>query len=175
MISPIGSHKRRGQGPGARGLGNKGKPATSSPPVPGPRSPIPVFWPLAPHLDTRRGLTLIEVLVSVAILAAGAVLILQALATGAYTLNVARNRTQAYTFARSKMADLEMALRQGEELKTRGRFRMGREQYRWTLHSSATEDPEFELITLTVAWRQGQHDHESQFSTVRRIEPEEAL
>jgi prepilin-type N-terminal cleavage/methylation domain-containing protein len=53
------------------------------------------------------GLTLVEVLISIAILALGAGLVMQALARGAHTLVVARNRSTAYAFSAAKMTDLE--------------------------------------------------------------------
>ena len=123
----------------------------------------------------RRGLTLVEILVAVAILATGGVLILQALARGAYTLKVAENRRHAYIFSQAKMADLDMSLKQGLEPTTRGQFRMGREQFRWDVYTSPTEEPELQLVTLRVAWRQGQHDYASQFSTLVRVKEEEEL
>ena len=122
-----------------------------------------------------RGLTLVEILVAVAILATGGVLILQALARGAYALNVAENRRWAYVFSQAKMADLDMSLKQGLEPKTHGEFRMGREQFRWDVDTFATDEPELQLVTLTVAWRQGRHDYASQFSTLVRVEVEEEV
>lgn len=121
----------------------------------------------------QRGLTLVEILISVAILSAGTVVVMQALAQGAYVLKVATNRMWAYTFSKSKMADLEMSLKQGLELKTRGTFRMGHEQFRWEIDTSPMEEPALELVTLTVAWRQGAHDYASRFSTVARVLEEE--
>ena len=105
-----------------------------------------------PH--SEFGLTLVEILVSVAILAAGTVLVLQALGRGAYLLTVARQRSNAYAFSAAKMADLELSLRQGGEPQTKGRFGQGRDQFVWQADvSPARESPNLALVMLTVSWR----------------------
>jgi len=119
-------------------------------------------------------LTLVEVLVSVAILGAGTVLIMQAFVRGTYAITAAQKRLQAYTFSAAKMADLEMARRQGEDPKSSGAFRMGRDQFSWSVQRAlAFGDPELELATLTVAWRQGRHEYSTTLDAVARIPIEE--
>ena len=118
-----------------------------------------------------RGLTLIEILISVIILASASVLMMQALAKGAYTLTVAKNRISAYAFAASKMADLELALEQGAELDPRGQFRIGRDAFQWRVEQAPfDEGPNLERVTLTVEWHQGRHDYASQVNTLRHLE-----
>ena len=121
----------------------------------------------------RQGLTLVEVLISVAILAVGAVLIMQALARGAYGLTVASNRSTAYAFAAAKLVDLELSAQQGTVPKTRGRFRTDRGRFEWTVHTAPLDEPQLELIMLTVSWRQGRHAYESSYSTAQRVPLEE--
>ena len=117
-----------------------------------------------------RGLTLIELLISVAILASAAVIIMQALARGAYTLALAHNRLRAYAFCASKMADLETHFRDANPLDTHGEFRNGRDQFQWHVETSpVSDDPPFELVTLTVGWQQGRAAYESQVSALRRV------
>lgn len=121
-----------------------------------------------------RGLTLIEVMVSVAILASASVLILQALARGAHTLALAKNRLRAYTFASAKLPDVELSLAQGNPPTTAGEFRAGHDQFEWRVDTLADPDtPELQQITLTVAWRQGPTPYETRVGTLRYIPPEE--
>ena len=116
------------------------------------------------------GLTLIEILISVVILATASVLIMQALVRGAYALEVAHRRTQAYTFSSVKMADLEMSLQRGQEPKTHGEFRMDHTPFEWDVQMMPLADePQLQLVTLTVGWRQGRNDYSSQVSTVAKM------
>ena len=115
-------------------------------------------------------MTLIEILVSVAILATALVFILQACVRGAYVLTQTQYRLSAYAFASAKMADLELAFRQGVIPKVSGEYRVGREQFRWHVNTApSSEDPRFELVTLTVGWHQGRNAYESRVATLRRI------
>ena len=109
---------------------------------------------------------LIEILLSVAILAAGIVVIMQALARGAYALTFAENQLRAYTFARSKLVDLDMSFRRGVEPVDHGEFRIGHEQFRWGLMAAPLEEPRLQVVTLTVAWRQGQREEAARFNLV---------
>ena len=151
--SPIGPNNHlggRGRGAGGRG--------TSRAPRPAPR---------APH--ARFGLTLIEVLISLAILSIGQVIVMQGLARGAHALAAARYRSTAYTFASAKLADLELSQQQGAEARLSGRFGSGQETFNWRVDAVPQEDqPGLELVTLTVDWRQGQHAYAQRFSTMRR-------
>jgi hypothetical protein len=113
---------------------------------------------------------LVEILVSLAILAGAIAVILQACARGAYLLRVVQHRVTAYTFASAKMADLELTYRQGVIPKPSGEFWAGQDAFQWTVDSAPlAEHPELELVTLTVGWRQGAKDYASQFSLVRRL------
>ena len=119
---------------------------------------------------SKRGLTLIEILISIAILASASVLIMQALVRGAYMLTLAKNRLTAYTFLSAKMADLELGFQQGIPPKPSGQFRAGRDQFQWHLDTApAAEDARLELVTVTVGWHQGRRDYESHTSLLRRL------
>ena len=114
-----------------------------------------------------------EVLLSVAILAIGAVLIMQALARGAYALAVAKYRSTAYAFSEAKLADLELSASQGLIPKASGHFGAGQERFEWTVSATPLEEAlPIQRVTLTVGWRQGRHPYESDFSLVQRVPPE---
>ena len=120
-----------------------------------------------------RAFTIVEVLLSIAILSVGAVLVMQALARGAYAVTVADARTTVYTFASAKLADLDVAFTQGSMPRTGGKFTSDGTPFQWQLDTSPVSgEPELEMATLTVQWSQaGTTRHES-FSTVRRVLPQ---
>ena len=71
------------------------------------------------------------------------------------------------------VADIEIALKQGITPRAKGQFRMGPMPFHWRLEAeSLEEEPALQLMTLTVAWRQGGHEYDSAVSAVTRI-PEE--
>jgi hypothetical protein len=115
-------------------------------------------------------LTLVEILVSVALLASASVLVMHALAQGAYVSTLAHNRLRAHAFATAKMADLDLSEAQGIAPDPEGQFRIGRQQFQWRVYAAPLQDePALEEVTLTVDWRQGRHTHESRVSTLRRL------
>ncbi len=115
-----------------------------------------------------RGLTLIEVLISVVILSTGAVLVVQALARAAYAQAVVERQTAAYLFAMSKMAGLELAIDEGQELKDReaGSFRVENQLFQWeTTAEPSRDDPELTTVALHVRWRYGPQTFEQRLET----------
>ena len=119
---------------------------------------------------SRRGLTLIEILISVAILASAVVFIMQALARGAYALSLGSNQMRAYTFASAKMADLEVALSQEAAIDEEGSTPSSRDQFRWRVAMSPVDDePQLQLVTLTIEWNQGPRVYASSYSLMRRL------
>ena len=126
------------------------------------------------RIGSKRGLTLIELLVSVTILASAIVLIMQALARSTYTLSLATSRLNANTFSRAKMAELELNFAQGIAPTPYGRVRMGREAFTWHVDSAPSpDDPQLELVTLTVEWQQGRRPYASQVSLLARLPQEQ--
>ena len=116
------------------------------------------------------GFSLIEILVSVAILAGALALILQGLVRGAYALSVAKHRLQAYAFSTAKMAEVELLARTGEAPTTEGSFRAGRDNFAWQLQAAPISDSDrLELVTLIVNWRQGQRPYDVRTSLLRRL------
>lgn len=119
-------------------------------------------------LGLRRGLTLIEVLISVILLAGGAVLVMQSFATGWEAIVRADERANAYLFALSKLADLELANQQGRDLaeRTEGSFRAGAKPFSWHLDVRAGEKSanSAQLVTLSVSWPRGKTQDGAEFS-----------
>jgi len=119
-----------------------------------------------------RGLTLIEVLVSVVLLAGGGVLVMQALAQVSHALTISQQQSQAYLFALSKMADLELAVREDGELdRVEGRFDVGRDQAAWDVSSRyVADDPQLLAVTLRVVWPIGRPTSERHLETLLRMD-----
>jgi hypothetical protein len=112
------------------------------------------------------------VLISLAILSVGQVIIMQALARGAYALASAKRRSTAYAFAAAKLADLELSERQRVEPRLSGRFGSGQDTFGWRV-DTAPDSAQLELVTLTVDWRQSGHAYAQHFSAVRRAPAED--
>ena len=141
----------------------------------------------------RKAITLIEILISVAMLSGAVVPIMQALVQSAYVLSTAKNRLEAYTFCRAKMVELEINFRQQISPKRAGQFQIGHDQFRWRVElaplpetlqvkkvdptqeaSQADEEPPLTLVTLTVGWSQGHQVYESHVSMLKRIVEEKS-
>ena len=121
-----------------------------------------------------RGLTLIEVLVSLVILSAGAVTILQAMMRISHAQILTTYQSKAYLFALSKLGDVEMAFRQGGDVKEHddGTVRVGECAFQWELAAiPLVEEPLVRAVSLAVRWRAGAQDFQRRFETQLRQMP----
>ena len=122
------------------------------------------------------GFTLVEVLLAVVLLAGTAVFAIQGLAGVASALTIAEDRFNAYAFAASKLAELEIAVHHLEPLPETqdGSFRIGSRLFEWqVVVAPASFDPKLESMTLTVRWKEGEQPYENHFTTLRKILQEE--
>ena len=123
----------------------------------------------------RGGLTLVEVLVSVVIIAIGTVVVMQALARVAQAQVVADDRVQASLVASAKMVEAELATVDGTPLSEHdgGHLRVNEQPFDWTLSAAASaEDPQVQAITLAVSWSRGQKTYRQEVSTLVRLPKE---
>ena len=140
---------------------------------PSHRSPLtchlsPVTFHLTPV--TCFGLTLVEVLLSVVLLASGGVLLMQGLARGLYAALRAEYRLRAVSVASTKLAEAELALAQSDWPAPRGRVRLGEPPLDWQVQvSPVADDPRLEEVAVTVNWRQGRHPDALRLETLRRL------
>ena len=129
--------------------------------------------PTGNNNDQGRGLTLIEVLISVVILSMGSVVIMEAFGRMAQAMAVADDETGAYLFAMSKMSEVEVEFREGrtpEEDEESGSFRLGERGYEWALRSSTlSEEPPVKSIALDVEWQRGSEMYTRRFETMLRV------
>ena len=122
--------------------------------------------------DGPSGLTLIEVLMAVTLLAVGVVLIVQGLGTVSRALEVAEQRATAYAFSASKLAELESrwaaqtvveetVQRHGGTTMAEGRL------LRWQAAvAPLAEAPGLAWLTLYVGWRTGPKSSGLQYRTL---------
>ena len=125
--------------------------------------------------NNNRGLTLIEVLVSVVILSAGAVVLTQSLANAAHAQAIAESRMQAYLLAASKLGELELTAARGELVpaQVEGTIRVAGDAFGWSAIASAPNDDLVQTVRLRISWQQGPHAYAQQFETAVRL-PENA-
>jgi hypothetical protein len=115
-------------------------------------------------------LTLVEVLLSVVLLASGGVVLMQGLAQGAAALLRAEYRLKALAVASAKLAEAELALAQAKRPAPRGRVRLGDQPLEWQVESSPVAgDPQLEAVAVAVKWRQGRHPDTLRVETLRRL------
>ncbi len=156
MILPIGSNIRLAQGSRLKVLGTD-------------------LQPPALSLQPRAGLTLVEVLVSVVLIAVGTVVVMQALANVAHAQLVAEDRAQAYLGAASKMAEVELAVAGGTPLpeETGGQGRLHEQPFEWSVSAVAhADDPEVRTVTFAVRWNRGRDTYRQEVSTLVRVPQE---
>lgn len=113
---------------------------------------------------------------TVMILSVAAVGILQALAMISRTAQISENHFQAYSFALSKMAEVQMNARKGEvsEVTDEGRFRIGMQEFTWQVAAQPVASfPTLESRSLKVAWKMGPHSYEKEYRTFVRIPKED--
>lgn len=141
-------------------------------------------------LNNQKGLTLIELLVSVMILSLGCSYALQALSKAAEAQQWVEARNEAYLFLASKAAEMEMrVLPETDPLKGSGGVLRDRAwRYQWNLSNmlsplliQAVPGAEQAAVTvtaaasflveqvLTVQWIQGQSPREVRLTTLSKV------
>lgn len=120
----------------------------------------------------RRGLSLIEVLVSIVVLSSGAVVVSDALARVAYATTVADQQALGHLIALTKMAEIEQAARVAEAPlePQHGQVIAGRDRFTWTVSPTpVADDPRLQSVELSVQWRHGEVVHEQKLTTLVTI------
>ncbi len=121
-----------------------------------------------------KAFTLIEIMISIAILSLGLILVLQGLAKCVNILRISQSNLAATLLAEDKMAEVEIAVKQNG-LKaflndTSGVEQAGNIELDWQVRLSQDEEYEdLNKVTATVNWRDGRNRGSSIFSTYLTI------
>ena len=132
---------------------------------------------LTGSLGRSKGLTLVEVLVSIVIIGIGSAFILQALARAAEVFTIVENRFSAYTFSASQLAEMEVAALKRETFPSsqEGSFEAEETRFDWSWESQPfSEDaPLLAQATLKVVWEKGGRSDEYHIESLWRLPKEE--
>ena len=124
-------------------------------------------------IGKNRGFTLIEIMISIAILAVGLIFILQGLTQCLSIMRISQDNLEASLLAEDKMADTEIAIKQDKEKffkDTSGELQSGNIEFKWQVQ--LTPDMEYEdlyKVITTVGWKEGKRNGASIFSTYLMI------
>ena len=105
-------------------------------------------------LSTKRGLTLVEVLLAVSILAIGVISVLRAYANAIATLQIGQHTIDATGLLKQKMADVEQMVLEAEEISPeseRGAFESPFEEFLWEWEIKPAEIEGLNKLTLMVS------------------------
>ena len=107
----------------------------------------------------NSGFTLVEIMVSVAILSLGLIVILQGFAGSLNILRVCRNNLEASLFAEEKMAELEINIKQSKNAfinDLSGATQVGNLGLQWQIVASPDlEYKDLNKILATISWKEG--------------------
>lgn len=137
-----------------------------------------MFGDKAVRLSDNRGLTLIEIMVSVVILTVGSIFILRVLAQVSDIQKTVENRSFVHAFATNKMAEIKQTARTAKEPleKSRGTVRLDDQRFNWSLESTLKGlQLDLQEITLKVLWKQGSDEHEEKIVTLIPVPPIEGV
>jgi len=117
----------------------------------------------------NKGFTLIEILISIAILSLGLILVLQGLTQCLNILRISQNNLETSLLAEEKMAEMEIAVKQDKEMfskDTSGQSQSGNIEFNWHVRLSPDTQYEdlYEVLT-TVNWTEGRRKGSSIFSS----------
>jgi Tfp pilus assembly protein PilE len=103
----------------------------------------------------RQGFLLMEVLVSVAILAVAMAVLLQSIQNSIWATQISRERTKAAYLAQAKMWDMEDILYwkdAAQTYDTSGYFDSPNSDYEWEVFVDSDEDISEHVVTVRVNW-----------------------
>ena len=129
------------------------------------------------EIGKNRGFTLIEIMVSIAILSLGLILILQSFAYSLNALRICRNNLEATLLAEEKMSQMQIIAQQtrGSLLSgIEGESSLGNIEFKWEI--DAVQDEEYVnlyKVASTTSWKEGRRKGAVIFVTYLRTPPYE--
>ena len=121
---------------------------------------------------TAAGLTLVELLVTVSLLAAAAVAILPGLAVAARVARVLERRTQAYFYAFNQLSEIDTSIAMGQmpAEEDDGKVDFGADRIQWRLTAApAGSDASLRILHLDLSWPRGKGSDTYGLQTVVRV------
>ena len=121
----------------------------------------------------NRGFTLIEIMISIAILSVGLIFVLQGLTQCLNILGISRDNLEASLLAEEKMTEVEIAAKQDKGTFSKdasGEAQSGNIEFKWQIQ--LTPDGEYEDLNEaldTVYWTEGRRSGASVFRTYLTI------
>lgn len=103
-------------------------------------------------MKLRRGMTLIEVLATVAILSVALPPIMYGISLATSVAGVARQRAEATNLAEAKLDELTQTINEGQTSALSGGFDQPYEQYNWQAEEANWEESYLTQLTVTVNW-----------------------
>lgn len=100
----------------------------------------------------RRGMTLIEVLTTVAIMAVALPPIMYGISLATGVAGVARQRAEAANLAQQKLDELVQTINEGQTPTLSGGFGDDYPQYQWQAEENNWEENNLSQLTVTVSW-----------------------
>jgi prepilin-type N-terminal cleavage/methylation domain-containing protein len=117
----------------------------------------------------NRGFTLIEIMISIAILSVGLIFVLQGLTQCLSILRISQDNLEASLLAEEKTTEFEIVAKQetGSFSKpTSGELQSGNIELTWQIHLTPdTENEDLNEVLTTVHWKEGRRSGTSVFST----------
>jgi prepilin-type N-terminal cleavage/methylation domain-containing protein len=113
----------------------------------------------------HRGFTLVEVLISLLLLAVVLPVAMDGVSLSLRAAEEAKFKSQASSLARAKLSELQ-AQNQWDLQKMSGDFGAGYPQYRWTAQLNNFEGSTLEQLDVSVFWRQREREHSVVLSTI---------
>jgi prepilin-type N-terminal cleavage/methylation domain-containing protein len=121
----------------------------------------------------NKGFTLIEIMISIAILSLGLILILQGLTQCLNILRISRNNLETSLLIEDKMAEMEIAVNQDTDNFSRdisGDSQSGNIEFKWQIRLNPdTEYENLYEVLATVNWAEGRRRGSSILNTYLMI------
>ncbi|WP_031549651.1 type II secretion system minor pseudopilin GspI [Parvularcula oceani] len=127
-----------------------------------------------PKTDTQTGLTLIEVLVALAVLASAVGAILIMMSTQTRNAAALRDNALARIVAENAMVEIALGVGEGDDPSPSGTAEIGGTVYEWQANRDPAPLPRAEIVSVAVR-RADSGQEVAQLSTLRRIEDEQPL
>jgi prepilin-type N-terminal cleavage/methylation domain-containing protein len=127
----------------------------------------------------KRGFTLVEIMVSIAILSMGLVFILQSFIHSLHILNIAKNNLQAVSLAEENMVKFKMGSSRDANLyfgNTNGDTVFNNINFTWQVKlSHVGESEDLHEISSLVSWKQGRSRGAASLVSFLRTQPDEYI